>query len=202
MGSFVILWALAGSSRFHKTWPHMDAVLARLMLEYEGVDVILCGGPETIPLQAGWENEPRIHKMAGQWPMRMTLAMLDHVDLVIGPETGVLNAAADLPLPKVVFLSHSTHENLTRDWKNTTALAAESVICPGRGENEAPACHMMHYTPEHCRVGSSCIAVCQEAINPAGVFQALARKIPRARLRPPPVIMELPPKKSDLILAR
>ena len=52
---------------------------------------------------------------------------------------------------KVVLLSHSTAENLCRDWVNTHALASADTRCPGRGENEAPACHQMHYNWDGCK---------------------------------------------------
>jgi ADP-heptose:LPS heptosyltransferase len=69
----------------------------------------------------------------------------------MGPETGLLNAAAQMKTPKVVFLSHSTHENLTRDWTNVHPIWSGNTVCPGRGNNEAPACHQLHYSWEHCK---------------------------------------------------
>ena len=77
--------------------------------------------------------------------------MIAEVDMIMGPETGVINAAGGEIMPKVVFLSHSTHENLTRDWVNVRAITSAKTSCPGRGENEAPACHQMHYSWEFCK---------------------------------------------------
>lgn len=182
-GDFTIVWALAGSS-VHKTWPYLDSILAALMLEFPGVQVVLVGGPGAKLLEQGWEKEPRIHKRCGVWSIRQTLAFLEHADMVIGPETGVLNAAAQLPIPKVIFLSHSSHENLTRDWPNTHVLASANTVCPGRGNNEAPACHQLHYDWSRCKRGTataveyngkteSAIAQCQEDIDPAGAFKVI-----------------------------
>ena len=54
------------------------------------------------------------------------LAFLDVCDVVIGPETGVLNAASYIGLPhKIVMLSHSSKENLSKHWNNTTTLEPE-----------------------------------------------------------------------------
>jgi ADP-heptose:LPS heptosyltransferase/predicted SAM-dependent methyltransferase len=163
-GGFTVVWALAGSS-VHKTWGGLDNVLAMLMLEFPDLHVVLVGGPAAQILEAGWENEPRIHKQCGKWKIRETLAFVEQADLVIGPETGVLNAAAQLPIPKVIFLSHSTHENLTRDWPNTHVLASESTVCPGRGNNEAPACHQLHYGWERCKKTDDGLAQCQVDIS-------------------------------------
>lgn len=149
MDRYVIVWALAGSS-VHKTWPYVDAVIASLMLNYPEVDVVFVGGPEGKILEAGWENEKRVHCRSGEWEIRKTLAFLDVADCIIGPETGVLNAAAMLDIPKIVFLSHSTHENLTKGWYNTYPLWAKNINCKGRGNNEAPACHQLHYSWDHC----------------------------------------------------
>ena len=173
MGRFVILWSLAGSS-VHKTWAGLDAIIAALMLNYQDVDVVLCGGPEAALLEAGWEKEPRVHLTCGKWSIRQSLSFIAESDLVIGPETGVLNAACNEPMPKIVFLSHSTEENLTRDWVNTVSLSSKNTVCPGRGNNDAPACHMLHYGFENCaedkRTGT---AQCQVDITVEEVYEAL-----------------------------
>jgi len=163
MGTFTVLWVLAGSS-VHKTWPYVDNVVAALMQAHPGIHVVFCGGPVEKMLEAGWENEPRVHKTCGVWSIRETLAFLDQADAVIGPETGVLNAASCLSIPKIVFLSHSTHQNLTRDWVNVYPLAAETLTCKGRGENEAPACHQLHYSWDNCNREEAGVASCQAAI--------------------------------------
>lgn len=149
-GEFCIAWSLAGSS-IHKTWGGLDNVIARLMLDYKDCTIVLVGGPDCQLLEQGWENEPRVIRTCGKWSIRETLSFVQQADMVIGPETGVLNGVSQEPMPKVVFLSHSTHENLTRDWVNTHILASENTSCPGRGDNEAPACHMMHYNWSHCK---------------------------------------------------
>jgi len=176
-GKFTIMWALAGSG-VHKTWPHVDAVIANLMLSYRDVDVVLVGDAFCKILEGGWENEPRVHCRSAVWTIRETLTMAQNMDMVIGPETGVLNAVSCLSIPKVVFLSHSTVENLTRDWVNTTSLWAKNTNCKGRGKNEAPACHMMHYNWQNCdRVPDgepgAGTAVCQAEISPTEVLEAV-----------------------------
>lgn len=145
----MVMWSLSGSS-IHKTWAGLDSILANIMLEHPDTGVVLVGGPECVILEQGWEKEPRIYKTSGQWTIRQTLSFLSEVDLVIGPETGVLNGASHMPMPKVIFLSHSTVENLTRDWVNTNSLWSRNTTCFGRGRNEAPACHQMIYGWDNC----------------------------------------------------
>ena len=161
----VILWSLAGSA-VHKTWAGLDHAIARILLDYPTSRVVLVGGPECVILESGWENEPRVICKSGKWTIRESLAFMRCADLVIGPETGVLNAASMESMPKVIFLSHSTNENLTRDWVNTTALFSESTCCPGRGNNEAEACHFLHYNWQFCKQDSeSGVAQCQADIS-------------------------------------
>jgi ADP-heptose:LPS heptosyltransferase/predicted SAM-dependent methyltransferase len=149
-GAPLVLWALNGSS-VHKTWGGLDKTIASILLDFPASAVVLVGGPESAILEGGWEAEPRVKCRSGKYSIRQTMALLEFVDVVVGPETGILNAASGLPMPKVCFLSHSTHENLTRDWVNTTSIASKNTTCPGRGANEAPACHQMHYSWEHCK---------------------------------------------------
>lgn len=178
MGRRVVMWQLSGSSRMHKTYPYLDEIVARLMISYPGVDVVMTGGPECIELESGWDKEPRVHLTSGKWTIRQTLTFLEYADVLVGAETGVMNAACCLKVPKIVFLSHSTHENLTRDWVNTTALSAPRVNCPGRGNNDAPACHMMHYDWSHCRQGEKKgVAVCMEEIDPAITWEAVQQAL-------------------------
>lgn len=169
----VVVWSLAGSS-VHKTWAGLDNVMASILLEFPHARIVLTGGPECEMLEAGWEQEPRVLRRSGKWSMRQTLAFAQQVELVIGPETGVLNAMACEPMAKVVFLSHSTHDNLTRDWLNTIPLASAATKCAGRGDNAAPACHMLHFGWGDCtRDEETGTAQCQKDITVAQVWQAV-----------------------------
>ena len=167
----VVMWSLAGSS-IHKTWSGLDNIIASIMLMHPKAHVVLVGGADCVILEAGWEKEPRVHTFSGKWKMRQTMAFLEQCDLIIGPETGVLNAASCMDVSKVCILSHSSYENLTRDWKNTIAISSEKTTCPGRGENEAPACHQMHYGWTHCKKDESTgTAQCQADITNQEVWE-------------------------------
>jgi len=173
----VVVWSLAGSS-VHKTWAGLDAMLAGLMIHYPESKAVLVGGPECVILEAGWENEKRVMLTSGKWSIRQSLAFLAHADLIIGPETGVLNAAACMEVPKIVFLSHSTHENLTRDWRNVFPLSSTGTVCPGRGNDEAPACHQLHYGFGHCKKDETTgTAQCQADIPDGLVWETIEKAL-------------------------
>lgn len=140
--SFNVLWALAGSS-IHKFTPHQDAVIARMLLEIPEARIYLVGDDACKILEQGWEEEPRVVRLSGELSIRQTLALAQRVDLVIGPETGVLNAVGMEKSPhKVLFLSHSSANNLSKHWVNTQALTP--IECP------CHPCHQLHYGSEFC----------------------------------------------------
>ena len=171
-----ILWPLAGSSRTHKLYPHQDIVWKHIFAHYPTWGVVTCGDGSCADLEAGFDGEPRLWKTCGKWSIRQVLAMMELADIVCGPETGVLSCAAFYPMPKIVFLSHSTVQNLTRDWINTTSLWAPTTECLGRGKNEAPACHKMLPTFEGCRRHEvHGTAQCAAEIEPAWVWEHLQR---------------------------
>lgn len=173
IGGFVIVWQLAGSS-VHKWFDGLDASVASIMLDFPQAHVVLTGDEKAQLLERGWEKEPRVHRRAGQWSIRETLAFCDIADLVIGPETGVMSSVSQRPMPKVVFLSHSTDENLTRDWINTHAIASENTTCPGRGKNEAPACHQLHYGwSEHCPKTARGVSQCMADLDGEAVYRVI-----------------------------
>lgn len=165
MGAFVVMFSLAGSS-VHKVWPYLDAIVARLMLKIPNCTVVFVGGPECVILEAGWENEKRVVKTCGKWYIRQSLSFLDQVDLVIGPETGVLNAASGMSIPKIITLSHSSINNLTRDWVNTISLTPENTPCY--------ACHLLHYGWAHCHKDEETgTAKCQTDISADKMWDAI-----------------------------
>lgn len=168
-GSFVILWALSGSSA-HKTWPYLDMMVARLMLEYPHVKVVMCGDQISQMLESSWEKEKRVIRKSGKWSIRETLTFAEHCDLVIGPETGVLNAVAMLDVPKILMLSHSGPLNLGGNWINTHVLTPEHTPCY--------PCHILHKGFELCcRDEVTGTAMCAANTSPEVVWDILKKEI-------------------------
>lgn len=189
----IILWALNGSS-VHKVWPHIDQIFARLLLTYPECKIITCGDDKSRMLDEPWNHEKRVIRTAGKWSIRQTLAFAQIADLVVGPETGVLSAVAMEDMPKIVFLSHSSHENLTRDWKNTFALFSTKTKCY--------PCHKMHYTWEHCMQNKeedkywNGTAQCQVDLSPEACWMAIGRAF-----KTPHTVPDHKPKVIPLVAA-
>jgi len=160
----LVLFAASGSSG-HKVWPYMDQIIARILVTYPKGQVVIVGNELDEILQDPWEKEPRVKKMCNVLSIRETLTLAQMSDIVIGPETGVLNSVAMEPIPKIVLLSHSSHENLTRDWINTFAVFSTRTKCY--------PCHILHYNFDYChRDPGLGTAKCQTDIPADAVWEA------------------------------
>tara|TARA_R110002020_G_scaffold475930_1_gene714604 strand:+ start:497 stop:1579 length:1083 start_codon:yes stop_codon:yes gene_type:complete len=168
---YLVLWVLSGSS-VHKVYPWTDSVIARILSSNRDVSFVTVGDELCELLEVGWENEKRVITKSGKWSIRETLAFLDVCNVVVGPETGVLNAASTLKCHKTVMLSHSSHENLSKHWKNTTALGPDDY------PDYCFPCHKMHYGFETCnRDKETGGAMCAAHINPKNVVEDILRNI-------------------------
>lgn len=170
-----VVWALNGSSH-HKVYPFTNTVVGWL-LRHTDAHVFLVGDAsdgKTLQdaiietLKRDGFDVSRVHARCGEWKIRECLAFVELADCVVGPETGVTNAAAMLAMPKVVMLSHSSHENLTKHWRNTTALGPPQNRCP------CYPCHRMIYGWQDChQVKATGAALCASEIKPERVFSAI-----------------------------
>lgn len=162
----LIMWVLTGSA-IHKLYPHIDQVIEDVLKEHDDVRIITVGSKtDGEILESPWKDNPRITLQSGIWSIRETLAIAQLCDVVIGPETGVLNAVAMEPMRKIVFLSHSSIENLTRDWTNTISLHSTKTSCY--------PCHKMVYKWDQCaRDNVTGTAKCMADIDPSTVTLAL-----------------------------
>lgn len=162
---FNILWCLSGSS-MHKFYPHQDTVIKRVLKAMPEAVIVFSGDYACKLLESGWEDEPRTRCESGNMGIRDTLALAQQVDCVVGPETGVLNAVGFEDVGKVILLSHSSPENLTKYWVNAETLTPADTSCY--------PCHRLHYGREFCREDAETgAAACQVDISPDLVFEAI-----------------------------
>lgn len=171
-GDMLIMFSLAGSS-VHKVWPHQDNFFARVLVKYPNARIVTVGDEMGQLLEQGWEKEPRIVKKSGKYTIRESMSLLGECDVVIGPETGMLNAAGHMPVPKIVLLSHSSANNLTKYWVNTRAMEPRATPCF--------PCHRMHYSFEHCvRDEETGTSACQADISVDQVWSAFEDSMRKA----------------------
>jgi ADP-heptose:LPS heptosyltransferase len=174
-GSPNILWVLSGSA-VHKTYPHLDSIIARVLLTWPQARIFTVGEELCEMLEEPWVNESRVIRMSGVMEIRPTMVLAQACDLVIGPETGVMSAVSMMDMGKVLFLSHSTVENLSRDWINTQSLYSKKTPCY--------PCHMMIFGWDQCvQAEESGAAQCQEDIEPDRVWAAVQKGLQRFHIR-------------------
>lgn len=178
----VIIWCLTGTSH-HKTYPFVDSAL-RWMLTKTPAQIYLYGDKFAAKMLQDAVLEcliqdnvdiSRLHPVCGHWNIRESLAFAQVADVVIGPETGVINAVAMEPeVAKIIYLSHSSHENLTRDWVNTTVLVPTAEECP------CYPCLRLHYDWTFCnKVEKTGAALCASSIKPETIFKATVQALLR-----------------------
>ena len=156
VGDKVIGWCLGGT-RIDKIYPYSSMAIGRLIKEL-GASVVLIGSgqknieaanaiSEHVALQNG--SNRGLHVAVSNvnndnWPLRRSLTFGLHCDLMIGPDTGPMWAAAMEPLPKIMLISHASPKNITRHWINTVTLHADAGRVP------CWPCHQLHDSPETC----------------------------------------------------
>lgn len=163
---FLVAITLSGSA-VHKAYPHMDTVISRMLLTWPEVRIVLMGDYFCKLLEAGWEHEPRVFATSGEWGIRRAITFAQKSDLVIGPETGVLNAVGMDKVSKICLLSHSSEENLTKHWVNSISLGPTGVECF--------PCHKMHINGfKTCnRDEETGGAMCAAKIDPDSILKAI-----------------------------
>ena len=134
---FTILWSLSGSA-FHKVYPWAEYVAGEMLKRHKDIEIITVGDNLCRILE--WQM-PRTINKSGVWGIRQSLLMTKYVNLVIGTETGILNAAGCYDTPKICLLSHSSRENLTKYWVNDFSIESPAKCYP---------CHRLNYTLNAC----------------------------------------------------
>lgn len=129
---FVVLWVLSGSS-MHKVYRYYEEVARRVLHTFKDAFIIACG---MLPEMSLSFIHPRVWNLGFQDVSIKQACMLTKIaDLVIGPETALLNAAGCFDTPKIAFCTHSSLKNLTATWRNDFSLQAACWCSP---------CHLLH----------------------------------------------------------
>ncbi len=131
----IIGWCCNGT-RIDKVYPQAPQTIGRLINEL-GAKVVLIGrGPgskdyelveQTFNMveQQNGSTDGLSHAGGDAWPVRRAVSFAQAVDLLIGPDTGVMWGAAMEPNPKILLHGHASVDNITRHWRNTVSLHAD-----------------------------------------------------------------------------
>jgi ADP-heptose:LPS heptosyltransferase len=158
---FLILVSMSGSA-LHKVYPFMENVITEFLDTYRDTIAVTVGDYACKILE--WEH-PRTLAWSGRLNLRKSLILTQYADLVIGTETGIMNAASCFDTPKIVMLSHSSKENLTKYWKNCESIHSDVSCYP---------CHQLHYSKKSCKLNSATNSpICMTQIHPVSVLSRI-----------------------------
>lgn len=149
-----------------KTWPHVQRFMQ--LMAARGVYTVVLGDvrQEIEPV------EPFGVVLGREIPIRGAMTLATLADVVVGTESAIVNAVAGEDNLKVVLLSHSSPENLTKHWRNTMSVEAPHVACH--------PCHRLHRGMEFCtRDTVTGFAACQAAASAEAIAQAIAPTLDR-----------------------
>jgi ADP-heptose:LPS heptosyltransferase/predicted SAM-dependent methyltransferase len=139
-GRFIVIWALGGSGP-HKRFPFFNLCMEAFRREHPEVLFITVGGAPEKLLELCCDDDPNFLHRAGRWTIRNVAAAVKYADLVVGPETGVLNIAGCFPTPKICMLTHSSWANLCKYWENDYSVQSRAACSP---------CHRMVFLENDC----------------------------------------------------
>jgi predicted SAM-dependent methyltransferase/ADP-heptose:LPS heptosyltransferase len=148
-------------STWPKWWPYTEAFA--LMLAERGIHCVVLGDYRGEPpkLPDAWG-----HFIGRDWTIRQAMTFAALADVVVGEESALVNAVAyEAPL-KIVLLSHSTAENLTRDWPNTVSVEPQGLPCY--------PCHRLHASSHFCTLEKNTQAAgCQAIATPGKILEVV-----------------------------
>jgi len=167
---YVMVWAHSGSS-IHKSYAYYWHMIEALLNKWQDLVIITTGDEWCIHLDHDpWlMQHPRFLATSGLWDFRQAMAIIPYVDLVVGPETGLLNVAGCFDTPKICLLSHSSKENLTKHWANDHSIQSPCDCSP---------CHKLFkwkQDPDDCPQGPLGLQICQEILPPEELVKHIER---------------------------
>lgn len=136
---FYLMCPLKGSS-WHKIYPMLQPTLRQWLQDKPDVVVFLTGDSAAKRYEFEFDN---VISLVDKIDLRTALALTKEVDLVFGPETGIMNAAGCYDTPKIMVMSHSAPHSLAKYWENVECLEPNVPCYP---------CYQLHYSLESCPI--------------------------------------------------
>lgn len=124
--TFNIEWCLKGSAP-NKFWLFAEDCMEQFLDHHKDAKIFLVAGPDAM---LGGFSHPQVVSMMGKINQRAAMMMTKYVDLVVAPETGVLNASGCFDTPKIGLLTHSNKENLTKYFINDYSIQSRAHCSP------------------------------------------------------------------------
>lgn len=160
-----------GGSSPTKHWPHTRELMKALA--ERGIYSLVLGNLREDEFGEIPDIEPYGIVLGMHLPVRMALAISLLADAVVATESLIANAVAFEPMLKIITLSHSSNENLTKHWVNTAAIEPTAVSCH--------PCHRIHGSFTFCsRDSKTGAAACQAAAGHELVLETVLSGLPKS----------------------
>lgn len=151
-----------------KYWPYTKELTNRLC-ERDDVTVVVLGDRRNLEL----DEHDNLLFIGQDWDIRKAMTFCQLADVVVGQETGLLNCVGmEKEVHKIVLMTHSSEENLTRDWPNTETIR---MLPPCAGKT---GCHLLHYDWSHCNKDEATnSAKCQSMISAEMIYEKVIEQL-------------------------
>ena len=178
-----VVVVVPNGSSVSKMWPYTAEFCNRL-LKRKDVTVVMLGDERGMDFGA-LEDHKRFRKIGMGWSIRQAMTFVQLADVVMGQETGLLNAVShEAAVHKVVLLTHSSVENLTRDWPNTVSIRTLPE-CAGK-----TGCHRLQYDWSTCNKDEATgAAKCQSMIPCDEVLDYVNKALDAEKIIEPEVVV-------------
>jgi ADP-heptose:LPS heptosyltransferase len=163
--NFKVLLVPAGSA-FSKAWPWWPFVFNEMVLYRDIPELITISTGDDWGRLLDWEH-PQHVKGTGKLSIRESMILTKYVDLVIGPDTGIIHAAGCYETPKICLLGQCSKNNLTKYWINDYSIQSPAKCSP---------CYNLIYSRDQCPRGkytNNCI--CMEELKPELVIKEIKK---------------------------
>lgn len=156
---FLVVYGLSGSS-VNKTYPYADSVVQAIVEGIPEATVILVGEKGCKGII---DQHPRVLDWCGDFGIRRSFILTKIADLVISTDTSIANAVGCYETPKIILLSQSSPENLTKYYKNCHNIEPNVPCYP---------CHQLHFTRESCPLEEETkFPVCVALLHPKLILE-------------------------------
>jgi len=145
---FNLLVGLSGSGN-NKAYPYIMDFCNLVQKEHKDVHFITVGDVKCQILEDAIDDV-NVTKLAGNVPMRISMALTSIADLVIAPDTGIIHASGCYDTPKIALLGHTTRQMITKHFANDYSIEADEKLAPC-----APCSYLVHSMKLQCPLNIS-----------------------------------------------
>jgi len=138
---FVVIVVVMGSS-ISKSYPYWPFIFNEATLYKDMPELITITTGDEWGRLLEWDHEHNI-KGSSILSVRKSLALCKFSNLVIGPDTGIVNGAGCFDVPKICLLGQTSHNNIAKYWENDYSIQSPAKCSP---------CYSIVYVREQCEV--------------------------------------------------